>query len=391
MVEKTSMTLCERGVEVTGPLDCQHPHQPGMTSIDTHIHSQPMTMQPLPLMKTEEHPSICAGCSGRIVDRFYLMAVDKQWHTSCLKCSECCLRLDSELTCFAKDGNIYCKEDYYRRFAVKRCARCHMGIAANELVMRAKDCVYHISCFTCASCHQSLTPGEQFGMKDSMIYCRAHYELLIQGDYLNGITSNLNGHQVPFYNGVGSVQKGRPRKRKSPEPDPCSQGLGMGGNENLDGDPLDRDYQQQPPRQKRMRTSFKHHQLRTMKSYFSLNHNPDAKDLKQLAQKTGLTKRVLQVWFQNARAKYRRNLLRQEQQRDPNSQSNGVMSPDCKSQDSLQELTELTNAHSPGGLSDISSTPSLSDLGHSMDSEEHQNDTGGSLTDLFSSSINNLN
>lgn len=48
-------------------------------------------------------------------------------------------------------------------------------------------------------------------------------------------------------------------------------------------------------RTKRMRTSFKHHQLRTMKSYFAVNQNPDAKDLKQLAQKTGLSKRVLQV------------------------------------------------------------------------------------------------
>lgn len=48
-------------------------------------------------------------------------------------------------------------------------------------------------------------------------------------------------------------------------------------------------------RTKRMRTSFKHHQLRTMKSYFNVNQNPDAKDLKQLAQKTGLSKRVLQV------------------------------------------------------------------------------------------------
>ena len=63
---------------------------------------------------------------------------------------------------------------------------------------------------------------------------------------------------------------------------------------------LDSDmYAQQPPpaRSKRMRTSFKHHQLRTMKSYFAMNHNPDAKDLKQLAHKTGLTKRVLQVSF----------------------------------------------------------------------------------------------
>lgn len=51
----------------------------------------------------------------------------------------------------------------------------------------------------------------------------------------------------------------------------------------------------QQQRTKRMRTSFKHHQLRTMKSYFNVNQNPDAKDLKQLAQKTGLSKRVLQV------------------------------------------------------------------------------------------------
>ena len=68
------------------------------------------------------------------------------------------------------------------------------------------------------------------------------------------------------------------------------------GNENLDGLMERSDFGlHPPPRQKRMRTSFKHHQLRTMKSYFGLNHNPDAKDLKQLAQKTGLTKRVLQV------------------------------------------------------------------------------------------------
>lgn len=73
-------------------------------------------------------------------------------------------------------------------------------------------------------------------------------------------------------------------------------------NEN-DAEHLDRD-QPYPSSQKtkRMRTSFKHHQLRTMKSYFAINHNPDAKDLKQLAQKTGLTKRVLQVSWAGAGA-----------------------------------------------------------------------------------------
>lgn len=75
----------------------------------------------------------------------------------------------------------------------------------------------------------------------------------------------------------------------------CVLGV-VGATDNLDrqASDLDRDAYS-TPRQKRMRTSFKHHQLRTLKSYFALNHNPDTKDLKQLAQKTGLTKRVLQV------------------------------------------------------------------------------------------------
>lgn len=51
----------------------------------------------------------------------------------------------------------------------------------------------------------------------------------------------------------------------------------------------------QSHRTKRMRTSFKHHQLRQMKQYFNINHNPDSKDLRCLSTKTGLSKRVLQV------------------------------------------------------------------------------------------------
>ncbi|VDK33963.1 unnamed protein product [Taenia asiatica] len=58
--------------------------------------------------------------------------------------------------------------------------------------------------------------------------------------------------------------------------------------------------------QKRIRTSFKHDQLRLMKGYFRVNQNPDSKELRQLSIQTNLSKRVLQVWFQNARAKYRR-------------------------------------------------------------------------------------
>jgi hypothetical protein len=58
--------------------------------------------------------AVCDGCGGRITDRYYLVTVDRQWHSACLKCCECKLALDSQVSCFVKDGNIYCKEDFYR-------------------------------------------------------------------------------------------------------------------------------------------------------------------------------------------------------------------------------------------------------------------------------------
>lgn len=105
---------------------------------------------------------------------------------------------------------------------MQRCARCHLGISASEMVMRARDSVYHLSCFTCTTCNKTLTTGDHFGMKDSLVYCRLHFETLVQGpDYhpqLNfaELAAKGGGLSLPYFNGTGTAQKGRPRKRKSP-------------------------------------------------------------------------------------------------------------------------------------------------------------------------------
>lgn len=105
---------------------------------------------------------------------------------------------------------------------MQRCARCHLGISASEMVMRARESVYHLSCFTCTTCNKTLTTGDHFGMKDSLVYCRLHFETLVQGpDYhpqLNfaELAAKGGGLALPYFNGTGTAQKGRPRKRKSP-------------------------------------------------------------------------------------------------------------------------------------------------------------------------------
>lgn len=62
----------------------------------------------------ESEVNLCDGCGLKILDRYYLFAVDKRWHATCLQCSQCTRTLATEIKCFYRDGNIYCKTDYQR-------------------------------------------------------------------------------------------------------------------------------------------------------------------------------------------------------------------------------------------------------------------------------------
>uniref|UniRef100_A0A182Q8F4 Homeobox domain-containing protein n=1 Tax=Anopheles farauti TaxID=69004 RepID=A0A182Q8F4_9DIPT len=243
-----------------------------------------------------------------------------------------------------------------RVFGSRRCSKCLASISSSELVMRARHLVFHIRCFSCAVCNTPLNKGDHYTIRDSAVFCRSHIELPLdagttplagmpmQCPYQYGTSpsaplspsdSTASGGKLnpaTYYppHGVTGLpqqprQKGRPRKRKPKDIEAMTASL------DLNTEYLDLGFSRglgSSSRAKRMRTSFKHHQLRTMKSYFAINHNPDAKDLKQLSQKTGLPKRVLQVWFQNARAKWRRMMMKQEGKIDPSDKGDGSLDLD---------------------------------------------------------------
>ncbi|KAI4875772.1 hypothetical protein NFI96_024290 [Prochilodus magdalenae] len=139
----------------------------------------------------------CAGCGGRISDRFLLFSMDRYWHTRCLKCS-CCQAQLGEIgtTCYSKGGMILCRTDYIRPQANKMCpllnvavgerasnavsrlfghsgacSACGQSIPASEMVMRAQGNVYHLKCFTCATCRNRLMPGDRFHYVNGTIFC----------------------------------------------------------------------------------------------------------------------------------------------------------------------------------------------------------------------------
>lgn len=58
---------------------------------------------------------------------------------------------------------------------------------------------------------------------------------------------------------------------------------------------------------KRVRTAFTEDQLEVLQRNFDVDSNPDGQDLERIAANAGLSKRVTQVWFQNARARQKKH------------------------------------------------------------------------------------
>nr|XP_006218417.1 LOW QUALITY PROTEIN: LIM/homeobox protein Lhx3 [Vicugna pacos] len=56
---------------------------------------------------------LCAGCDQHILDRFILKALDRHWHSKCLKCSDCHTPLAER--CFSRGESVYCKDDFFKQ------------------------------------------------------------------------------------------------------------------------------------------------------------------------------------------------------------------------------------------------------------------------------------
>uniref|UniRef100_A0A8C1Z5M5 Si:ch211-236k19.2 n=1 Tax=Cyprinus carpio TaxID=7962 RepID=A0A8C1Z5M5_CYPCA len=209
---------------------------------------------------------ICARCATEIVDRQVLKVNGLTWHLKCFQCSVCAVSLSQHNSCFIRNKEIFCRTDYNSTFGIK-CTRCGLQVSANHWVRRAGNDIYHLACFACFFCKRQLSTGEEFGLMENQILCRLHYDIMLQN--------------LQHMSDKGNII-------------------------HLDGD-LPIQYLPKPP--KRPRTSFTSEQLQIMQTHFIQDKNPDAQTLQRLADMTGLSRRVIQVWFQNCRARQKRNPL----------------------------------------------------------------------------------
>ncbi|XP_028453940.1 uncharacterized protein LOC114568524 [Perca flavescens] len=276
---------------------------------------------------SDNEPMTCAGCGEQVCDRFFLLAAGCVWHGVCLRCSQCHCELQTHPSLYWRNGHIYCQQDYCRMFGGGQCARCLQPIPASALVMRSGDLTFHPHCFSCQECDVTLIPGNLYCMQGQNLYCQSHYH----GDDLQPKPSLKEAQNQVSGEGEESVSS----------PEPRLDDRATGGRSRR--------------RSKRIRTCFRSEQLRALESYFAEKHNPDGKDWNCLAHKTGLPKRVLQVWFQNARAKLRRSLTADDSQANSPSAPQGSVTVATGSPSPSPSCSPPTN-HSPSLLTPAPST-----------------------------------
>ncbi|CAI5454268.1 unnamed protein product [Caenorhabditis angaria] len=201
-------------------------------------------------IKVESSIDNCTNCNLPIHERTLLNVDGRFWHDQCLTCTSCSVNLSTMPTCYYKDSKFYCKPCYgsFRQFGTK-CAGCDRVIQSTDWVRRARSLVFHLACFACNQCKRQLSTGEEYALQEGKLLCKQHFVELVEGE--TGIA-----HQ----------------KAKT----------------------------------KRVRTTFAEEQLSVLQAHFQVDSNPDGADLERIANMTGLSKRVTQVWFQNSRARQKK-------------------------------------------------------------------------------------
>merc|ERR1719208_523255 len=137
-----------------------------------------------------------------------------------------------------------------------KCSVCGDSFKPGEEVRLLEGRQFHLQCFSCSVCSQTLNTGMRFGLgPDGALYCEEHF----------------------------SVIKEKEEEEQDDDKKECKDGKRRGP-----------------------RTTIKAKQLEMLRTIFNQNPKPTRAMREQLAKDTGLPMRVIQVWFQNKRSKEKR-------------------------------------------------------------------------------------
>ncbi|CAN7937843.1 unnamed protein product [Ixodes hexagonus] len=108
----------------------------------------------------------CAGCADDLREGQALIALEKQWHIWCFKCTSCSVVLHGEY--MGRQGQPYCERDYQKQFGVK-CAHCDRFISG-KVLQAGDNHHFHPTCARCSKCGDPFGDGEEMYLQGGAIW-----------------------------------------------------------------------------------------------------------------------------------------------------------------------------------------------------------------------------
>ncbi|KAL5961297.1 LIM homeobox transcription factor 1-alpha [Taenia solium] len=196
---------------------------------------------------------LCIKCHLPLEEKYVVRVRGRFWHSRCALCAVCGCSL-SEF-CFVLEGRLLCRQDYHRLYATK-CATCKQPMLSHELCMRTGAEVHHVSCFVCSVCREPLVVGVEYARDPTT------GAPVCKPDCLRRSASSIAAAPLAT-------------------PLPSATAVSC----------------------KRGRTTLSAEQRAQLQRVFEENPRPPKKARETLAAEFGLSVRVVQVWFQNQRAR----------------------------------------------------------------------------------------
>ncbi len=229
----------------------------------------------------KEQASACHVCRTPILASILVQVGDFRLHENCLECTIC--RRPLQDRCFHAVGRFYCPADFERLRANPSavcCAGCGDSFEESctsdggKAVKIGESAAYHPACFRCSCCQRILTKGMVYGCSaEGKIVCEDHF-----AETKNEAEAEARAEDTEEEDEDGEVVTEAAAAKKT-----CKDGKRRGP-----------------------RTNITAKQLELLKAVFAATPKPTRLMREQLAKETGLSMRVIQVWFQNKRSKEKR-------------------------------------------------------------------------------------
>ncbi|XP_045931763.1 filamin-binding LIM protein 1 [Micropterus dolomieu] len=132
---------------------------------------------------------LCWACGEAITDQV-IRALERAYHLSCFTCATCKQQIGEQAFAQGEVGEVYCLQDYYRKYAPK-CSACKQLIipkddGTDSYNVECMGRSYHENCYRCEVCVIQLSPEpNEHGCYplDGKMLCKSCHLNLVSGQH----------------------------------------------------------------------------------------------------------------------------------------------------------------------------------------------------------------